>query len=66
MKTLPISCATVLALGGLGGATAHAQFAVFDATNLIQTTSTAISTAQCVFRGHLGAGSGGTWARIPE
>ena len=46
MKTLPISCATVLALGTLGGATAHAQFAVFDATNLIQTTSTAISTAQ--------------------
>lgn len=40
--------AVALAMAGMTGREARAQFAVIDATNLIQTTATAISTAQTV------------------
>jgi P-type conjugative transfer protein TrbJ len=47
MKTASVSCATALTLAALGSP-AHAQFAVIDASNLIQSTATAIATAQTV------------------
>jgi type IV secretion system protein TrbJ len=47
MKRFALSCACSLALAALGSR-ANAQFAVVDATNLIQTTATAFSTAQTV------------------
>jgi len=45
MKRMIIASACALALAAIARP-AHAQFAVIDATNLVQTTSTAISTAQ--------------------
>ena len=47
MKRLSFSFACSLALAAMGGK-ANAQFAVLDVTNLIQTTATAIATAQTV------------------
>lgn len=47
MKRRILSCACALGVLGVGRA-ARAQFAVVDAANLIQTTATALSTAQTV------------------